>query len=235
LIFRIIGLTGVVAGLLTDAGISAFIIGFALKDIGENLLAGILLVFKRPFRIGDVVDINRIRGEILTLNLWDTQIKKADGKDVFFPNAAIVKNPLVNFTIDGFLRYYFIIGLDYGSDYKAAMALILNTVSKGLGGLADQKSSNVWVSDLAESTLNIQATFWVVTFDLKILDVVVKSNVILEVLTLLEKKTQSAGPNYWTEKPSRKKPVDLLVIYQVSLSNPPENNLLTSASYGLPL
>ncbi|MFT4856901.1 MAG: small conductance mechanosensitive channel [Algoriphagus sp.] len=76
------------------------------------------------------------------------------------------------------------------------MALILNTVSKGLGGLADQKSSNVWVSDLAESTLNIQATFWVVTFDLKILDVVVKSNVILEVLTLLEKKTQSAGPNY---------------------------------------
>ncbi|MFT4856902.1 MAG: small conductance mechanosensitive channel [Algoriphagus sp.] len=69
LIFRTIGLIGVVVGLLTDAGISAFIIGFALKDIGENLLAGILLVFKRPFRIGDVVDINRIRGEILTLNL----------------------------------------------------------------------------------------------------------------------------------------------------------------------
>ena len=187
LIFRIIGLTGVVAGLLTGAGISAFIIGFALKDIGENFLAGILLAFKRPFRIGDVVDINGIRGQILTLNLRDTQIKTVDGKDVFIPNATIIKNPLVNFTIDGFLRYDFIIGLDYGSDYKAAMALILDTVSKVPGVLADQKRPNVWVSDLAESTLNIQATFWVDTFDLKILDVVVKSNVILEVLTGLEK------------------------------------------------
>jgi small conductance mechanosensitive channel len=53
-----------------------------------------------------------------------------DGKDVFIPNSTVVKNPLVNFTIDGFLRYDFIIGLDYGSDYKAVMELILNTVSK---------------------------------------------------------------------------------------------------------
>jgi len=187
LIFRIIGLTGVVTGLLTGAGISAFIIGFALKDIGENFLAGILLAFKRPFRIGDVVDINGIRGQILTLNLRDTQIKTVDGKDVFIPNATIIKNPLVNFTIDGFLRYDFIIGLDYSSDYNAAMELILNTVSRVPGVLADQKSPNVWVFDLAESTLNIQASFWVDTFDLKILDVVVKSNVILEVLMALEK------------------------------------------------
>jgi small-conductance mechanosensitive channel len=187
LIFRIIGLTGVVTGLLTGAGISAFIIGFALKDIGENFLAGILLAFKRPFRIGDVVDINGIRGQILTLNLRDTQIKTVDGKDVFIPNATIIKNPLVNFTIDGFLRYDFIIGLDYGSDYSAAMELILKTISKVPGVLGDQKSPNVWVSDLAESTLNIQVTFWVDTFDLKILDAVIKSNVILEVLTALEK------------------------------------------------
>jgi small-conductance mechanosensitive channel len=187
LIFRIIGLTGVVTGLLTGAGISAFIIGFALKDIGENFLAGILLAFKRPFRIGDVVDINGIKGQILTLNLRDTQIKTVDGKDVFIPNATIIKNPLVNFTIDGFLRYDFIIGLDYGSDYSAAMELILKTISKVPGVLGDQKSPNVWVSDLAESTLNIQVTFWVDTFDLKILDAVIKSNVILEVLTALEK------------------------------------------------
>jgi small-conductance mechanosensitive channel len=187
LIFRIIGLTGVVTGLLTGAGISAFIIGFALKDIGENFLSGILLAFKRPFRIGDVVDINGIKGQILTLNLRDTQIKTVDGKDVFIPNATIIKNPLVNFTIDGFLRYDFIIGLDYGSDYSAAMELILKTISKVPGVLGDQKSPNVWVSDLAESTLNIQVTFWVDTFDLKILDAVIKSNVILEVLTALEK------------------------------------------------
>ncbi|HAZ24509.1 MAG TPA: mechanosensitive ion channel protein MscS, partial [Algoriphagus sp.] len=101
-----------VSGLLAGAGITAFVIGFALKDIGENFLAGILLAFKRPFKVGDTVDINGIRGVVLNLNLRDTQIKTPDGKDVFIPNATIIKNPLVNFTIDGFLRYDFIVGLD---------------------------------------------------------------------------------------------------------------------------
>ena len=80
--------------MLAGAGISAFIIGFALKDIGENFLAGIILAFKRPFRVGDIVDINGLKGKVLTLNLRDTQIKTGDGKDVFIPNAVIIKNPL---------------------------------------------------------------------------------------------------------------------------------------------
>ena len=150
-------------------------IGFALKDIGENFLAGILLAFKRPFKVGDTVDINGIRGVVLNLNLRDTQIKTPDGKDVFIPNATIIKNPLVNFTIDGFLRYDFIVGLDYGSDYQVARALILEAIQK------------VWVSELAESTLNLQVAFWVDTFDRKIADLEVKSQAIIQVLTTLEK------------------------------------------------
>ncbi|QYH40469.1 mechanosensitive ion channel family protein [Algoriphagus sp. NBT04N3] len=187
LVFRIIGLTGLVSGLLAGAGITAFVIGFALKDIGENFLAGILLAFKRPFRVGDIVDINGMRGVVLTLNLRDTQIKTSDGKDVFIPNATIIKNPLVNFTIDGFLRYDFIIGLDYGSDYQAARALILEAIQKVPGVLMDTKTPKVWVSDLAESTLNLQVAFWVDTFDRKIADMEVKSQAIIQVLTTLEK------------------------------------------------
>ena len=51
-----IGLDGAVTNILAGAGLSAFILGFALKDIGENFLAGILLAFKRPFKIGDLVE-----------------------------------------------------------------------------------------------------------------------------------------------------------------------------------
>jgi len=187
LVFRIIGLTGLVSGLLAGAGITAFVIGFALKDIGENFLAGILLAFKRPFRVGDIVDINGMRGVVLTLNLRDTQIKTSDGKDVFIPNATIIKNPLVNFTIDGFLRYDFIVGLDYGSDYQAARALILEAIQEVPGVLMDTKTPKVWVSELAESTLNLQVAFWVDTFDRKIADLEVKSQAIIQVLTTLEK------------------------------------------------
>ena len=187
LVFRIIGLTGLVSGLLAGAGITAFVIGFALKDIGENFLAGILLAFKRAFKVGDTVDINGIRGVVLNLNLRDTQIKTPDGKDVFIPNATIIKNPLVNFTIDGFLRYDFIVGLDYGSDYQVARALILEAIQKVPGVLMDTKTPKVWVSELAESTLNLQVAFWVDTFDRKIADLEVKSQAIIQVLTTLEK------------------------------------------------
>ncbi|MAN87012.1 MAG: mechanosensitive ion channel protein MscS [Algoriphagus sp.] len=187
LVFRIIGLTGLVSGLLAGAGITAFVIGFALKDIGENFLAGILLAFIRPFKVGDTVDINGIRGVVLNLNLRDTQIKTPDGKDVFIPNATIIKNPLVNFTIDGFLRYDFIVGLDYGSDYQVARALILEAIQKVPGVLMDTKTPKVWVSELAESTLNLQVAFWVDTFDRKIADLEVKSQAIIQVLTTLEK------------------------------------------------
>jgi small-conductance mechanosensitive channel len=138
-IFRVVGLTGVVSGLLAGAGISAFVIGFALKDIGENFIAGILLAFKRPFRLGDVVDIGNLRGTVISLNLRDTQIKTADGKDVFIPNAQIIKNPLVNFTIDGFLRYDFIIGLDYESDYQRAIDVIREVVPTVEGVLKTEK------------------------------------------------------------------------------------------------
>lgn len=186
-VFRIIGLTGVISGMLAGAGISAFIIGFALKDIGENFLAGIILAFKRPFRVGDIIDINGLRGQALALNLRDTQIKTADGKDVFIPNGLILKNPLINFTIDGFLRYDFIIGLDYGSNYQEAIDLIKTTIVTVPGVLKGNKSPAVWVVELAESTLNIQVTFWVDTFERAISDAVVKSNAIIQVLTALEK------------------------------------------------
>ncbi|MDX5337470.1 MAG: mechanosensitive ion channel family protein [Cyclobacteriaceae bacterium] len=186
-VFRVVGLTGVVSGLLAGAGITAFVIGFALKDIGENFLAGILLAFKRPFRVGDLVDIQGIRGRVLTLNLRDTQIKTPDGKDVFIPNAQIIKNPLVNFTIDGYLRYDFIVGLDYGSDYQKAMQVILEAIVQVDGVLKEEKEPKVWVLELGESTLNIQVTFWVDTFDQRVSDLKVKSDAILKVLTTLEK------------------------------------------------
>jgi small-conductance mechanosensitive channel len=187
IVMRFLGLTGVVGGLLAGAGITAFIIGFALKDIGENFLAGILLAFKRPFKVGDIVDINGLRGKVLTLNLRDTQIKSFDGKDIFVPNASIIKNALINFTIDGFLAYNFVVGLDYGSDYSRAIALMKESITQVKGVLGPPKVPTVVITELTASTLNVTVTFWVDTYDREISDVQVKSNAILKVLTDLEK------------------------------------------------
>ena len=187
LLFRFLGLTGAVSGILASAGITAFVIGFALKDIGENFLAGILLAFKRPFRIGDTVDIQGVRGRVLALNLRDTQIKTGDGKDVFLPNASIIKNPLINFTIDGYLSYSFVVGLDYGSNYTHALEIMEHAIIQVPGILTEDRKPSVNVSEMTSSTLNVTVAYWVNTHNRQYSDLKVRSNAILAVLTALEK------------------------------------------------
>ncbi len=62
---EIIGLANFAGGLIAGAGVSAIIIGFAFKDIGENFLSGLILAFNRPFNIGDVIETEDITGSII--------------------------------------------------------------------------------------------------------------------------------------------------------------------------
>ena len=83
LVLTIIGLGGVATGLLSGAGVGAFVIGFAFKDIGENFLAGILMAFDRPFNVGDTVELGGEKGKVIALNLRNTQVKSFDGIRIF--------------------------------------------------------------------------------------------------------------------------------------------------------
>ncbi|MEQ8627119.1 mechanosensitive ion channel domain-containing protein [Ekhidna sp.] len=98
----LLGLSSFTNKLLAGAGLLTFVIGFALKDIGENFLAGIILAFKSPFRLDDLIEVNGITGHVKDISIRETLVKTPDGKDVFLPNSIILKNPLYNYTIDGF-------------------------------------------------------------------------------------------------------------------------------------
>lgn len=190
IIFRLLGLSGVVGGILAGAGITAFIIGFALKDIGENFLAGVLLAFKRPFRVGDIVEINNLRGRVLVLNLRDTQLKTSDGKDLFIPNANIIKSPLINYTIDGFLSYTFEIQIPLEKDLEKAMSVILETVNQVPGVLKNNRKAVVYaneiVSDITGTSIVVTVTFWVNTHNRSQPDRKVKSNAITAIIGRLK-------------------------------------------------
>lgn len=185
LVLHIIGLSGVAVGLLSTAGLGAFIIGFAFKDIGENFLAGVMLAFNRPFKIGDAVKLDGLEGKVVSLNLRNTQIKTFDGKDVFIPNANIIKNPVINYTIDGFLRAEFKIGLDYEADVNEAINLILITLNKIPGVLKEEKKPAVYISEPATSTLNLIIYYWIDTFDPNVNGLQLKTDVIKNVLKTL--------------------------------------------------
>lgn len=163
----LLGLSSFTNKLLAGAGLLTFVIGFALKDIGENFLAGIILAFKSPFRLDDLIEVNNITGHVKDISIRETLIKTPDGKDVFLPNAIILKNPLYNYTIDGFLRYEFTVGIAYENNPTEAIKLIIETINNVEGVLKDDKKPIIAIEELATNTININVKFWIDTFKSK--------------------------------------------------------------------
>ena len=165
LLLYIVGLSAIAGTTIGALGVSTFIIGFAFKDIAENFLAGVIMAFKRPFRIGDYVKTLEVEGSIIEMSLRDTHIKTADGKDVYVPNGQILKNPLYNYTIDGFLRANFSVGVDYNTNVDKARAIILKEVNSIPGILGEDKPARTHVQLLNSSTMEIGVHYWINTFN----------------------------------------------------------------------
>lgn len=184
LAFNAFGLENFAGGLLASAGFGAIVIGFAFKEIGENFLAGIILVFDRPFSIGDTVSVNGNMGNVVRLKFRTTQIKSFDGKDIFVPNGSVIRNDLYNYTRDGFLRIEFVVGVDYDDDLDQARQLIEHTVNSFPDVLRNEKTQ-VIVDEFATSTVNLKVMFWIDTFDYKVGVLEAKSQVMIAVKNVL--------------------------------------------------
>ncbi len=185
---KVIGLGDVAGGLLAGAGVGAFIIGFAFKDIGENLLAGVMLAFSRPFRVGDTVETNGVIGKVLALDLRNTQLKTFDGKDVYIPNSSIIKNNMINYTIDGFMRYHLDFGIDYGDNIHECLRIAEETLNKMTLILqTEEKKPTAMVFGMGNSSLTLRVQFWIDTFDPEMSAGIAKQAVMVKLLEAFDK------------------------------------------------
>ena len=180
-----IGQTGIASGLLGAATISSVVIGFAFKDIAENFLAGVILAFSRPFRIGDYVQTNSVEGNIVEMSMRETHLKTADGKDVFIPNGQLIKNPLYNYTIDGFIRGNFTVGVGYDSEVEKVRAQILEVVKTVPGVLLEEKLPRTHITKLNTNTVDIEVHYWINTLDKRYSGLEIKSQAQAKVLNAL--------------------------------------------------
>ncbi|NJC26998.1 mechanosensitive ion channel family protein [Neolewinella antarctica] len=166
LALRAMGLGGIAAGIFGAAGVGAVVLGFAFQDIGENFIAGIVLAFNRPFDVDDTIRLDDHFGRVRGLNLRYTHLKTFDGKDIYIPNADVLKKPLQNYTADGFIRTDFGVGIDYGDDIEGAKEVIQEVLDGHDRLVHDGEHENFVVEDeLAVSTVNLKVFFWLYTKD----------------------------------------------------------------------
>jgi len=181
------GLGSIAAGIFGAAGISAVVLGFAFQDIGENFIAGIVLAFNRPFDINDTIRIDDHFGRVRALNLRYTHLKTFDGKDIYVPNADVLKNPLQNYTADGFIRTDFKVGIAYEDDIEGAKSVIQAVLDAHPDVVHDDEHENfVVVDELAASTVRMKILFWLHTVDFRANATKIRGNVIRDIKNAID-------------------------------------------------
>jgi small conductance mechanosensitive channel len=141
-------------------GISSVAIGFAFRDILQNFLAGILILLTEPFQIDDQIVFKEFEGTVENIQTRATTIRTYDGRRIVIPNSELFTNSLTVNTAFENRRLEYDIGIGYGDDIARAKQLILEAIHETEGVLS-QPAADAIVVDLAESTVNIRARWWI--------------------------------------------------------------------------
>ncbi|WP_440464709.1 mechanosensitive ion channel family protein [Psychrobacter sp. ASPA161_6] len=118
------------AKLIGALGIGSVAIGFAFKDIFQNLLSGILLLISEPFRIGDQIVSGEYEGTVEDIKIRATTIKTYDGRQVVIPNSDLYTSALTVNTAYKQRRLQVAVGIGYEDDIEAAKAEIMQALDK---------------------------------------------------------------------------------------------------------
>ncbi len=147
------------ADIFATLGIGSVAIGFAFKDILQNLLAGLLLLINRPYRRGDQIVVKEFEGTVEHIESRATLIKTYDGRRVIIPNSDVYTSPVIVNTAYELRRDEFVIGIGYGDDPSAAIDIFEEVVAAVDGVLADPTPEVLpWV--LNESSVDLKVRWW---------------------------------------------------------------------------
>jgi small conductance mechanosensitive channel len=156
-----LGVMGINAGaLVASLGLVSVGIGFALKDVIENFIAGIILIFQRPFVVGDVVHLGNVEGTVEDVRVRDTVIRMYDGRQVFVPNASIFTAAVINNNRNRRRRLDFEVSIAYPEDASAAMTTAAQSLD-GIDGILRDPAPLVVVEKLGESSVVLKVYFWI--------------------------------------------------------------------------
>ncbi|MGI8631977.1 MAG: mechanosensitive ion channel family protein [Solirubrobacterales bacterium] len=148
-----------VGPLLGALGIGGIALAFALQEILSNLIAGILLQLRRPFRRGDQIVTNEFEGTVQDINLRVTTLRNFDGETVLIPNSKVLQCPIINWTETPTRRTTLTVGVAYDTDLDRAQQ-VLQDALKDVESVADAPLPEAFVVEFGDSSINFAVRFW---------------------------------------------------------------------------
>ena len=143
------------------SGAIAIGVGFGAQNIINNFISGWILMWERPIRIGDFLEVGEATGTVEAINTRSTRIRRTDGVHMLIPNSALLENTVVNWTlIDNLTRTTVRVGVAYGSPVKRVAELILQATVEQEATLAEPKPLVIF-DDFGDSALVFDVFFWI--------------------------------------------------------------------------
>ena len=143
------------------SGAVAIGVGFGAQNIINNFISGWILMWERPIRIGDFLEVGDARGTVESIDTRSTRIRRTDGVHMLIPNSALLENTVVNWTlVDRVTRTIVRVGVQYGSPVRRVAELIKQSVSENSDVLSDPAPLVIF-EDFGDSALIFDAYFWV--------------------------------------------------------------------------
>ena len=148
------------SGLLIGAGVLGAVLGFAAQQTLASIFAGFVLMFSRPFEIGDWVEIGEQEGIVSDITIVSTRIQTFDGEYMIVPNNEVSSRTINNRSKKGRLRLRVSVGVDYDTDLDRAQAVIREAIAD-LEQLMRVPTPQIVVTEFGDSSIGFEVRFWI--------------------------------------------------------------------------
>lgn len=158
ILLQTVGLTATsLTALVASAGVA---VGLALQGSLSNFAGGVLILLMKPFVIGDYIVQGNTEGTVKEIGLVYTELITADNRLIVIPNGTLIDSSIVNVTATGKRRLELSVGIGYKSDLKKAKEVLIR-LGENDPARDPENPVNVFVSELAESSVNLGLQVWV--------------------------------------------------------------------------
>ena len=158
ILFALSNLGVQIAPLIAGLSVAGVGVGLALQGPLSNYASGVTLIFTKPFKVGDIIDVKGYQGEVTDIALPRTELLGLDGSRIIIPNKHIIGEVIKNFSEHRKLEIN--VGVSYNSDIDEALKLVKN-ILKSNALIPSNQPLKVGILEFADSSINLQAHVWV--------------------------------------------------------------------------
>ncbi|MFI3324561.1 MAG: mechanosensitive ion channel family protein [Clostridia bacterium] len=153
-----------ITSLIAALGAAGLTASFALQGSLSNFVSGMQVIFSKPFKIGDFLQVGSYSGTVASITVLNTTLLTIDNKEIIIPNSTMTSDAIINFNSQDVRRLDLTYGVAYSSDLNMVKD-VLNSVVKGLDCVIDEPAPMIAVGAHEDSSIQMIVRFWVKSDD----------------------------------------------------------------------